>query len=241
MKSRMLVAGGALAAMALGAGVAYATIPSDNVIDACYKSSGGSLRVIDSTVTTCAKNETSLAWNVQGPPGEKGETGDTGPQGPEGPAGSAGPVGPAGPQGEKGDTGPQGPVGPAGSAARLTYDPEHTFVGPNFEKILSTMVPGGTYAFIATAELSGSWSPNDDPDATMSVRCELRDGATVFGGNRAEAYTDDLITSVTLTLNSVRAVPAGGTEISLWCRNSGSTHGWSNGAHLVTIQVGDTF
>ena len=59
-----LVGAGALALVA--GGVAYATIPSNNVIDACYTRSGGTLRVIDATVTNCKASETSLAWNVQG-------------------------------------------------------------------------------------------------------------------------------------------------------------------------------
>src|SRR6185312_9770580 len=70
------------------AGVAYATIPdSSGAIHGCYARSGGSLRVIDATVTNCKAGETSLDWNVQG---------QQGPQGPNGPAGPAGPQGPSG-------------------------------------------------------------------------------------------------------------------------------------------------
>lgn len=105
LSRKWLVALAGTGALALAGGVAYATIPSNNVIDACYTRSGGTLRVIDATVTTCKASETSLAWNVQGP---QGATGATGPQGP------AGPAGPAGPQGPTGATGPQGPAGPAG-------------------------------------------------------------------------------------------------------------------------------
>jgi hypothetical protein len=64
-------------ALAVG-GVAYATIPGPGgVISGCYKKSGGALRVIDSSVTNCASNETSLPWNqagLQGPPGPPGPT-----------------------------------------------------------------------------------------------------------------------------------------------------------------------
>jgi hypothetical protein len=77
----------ALMAAVATAGIASATIPSNGVIDACYSKSGGTLRVIDSTVTKCGKQETSLAWNVQGPVGPQGEPG---PVGPEGPAGANG-------------------------------------------------------------------------------------------------------------------------------------------------------
>ena len=82
----------AVAALALG-GVAYATIPSNGVINACYLKSGGTLRVIDATSTKCSAKETSLNWNVQGA---------AGPTGPVGPDGAAGPTGPAGPAGISG-------------------------------------------------------------------------------------------------------------------------------------------
>ncbi len=65
----------------LTGGTAYATIPSGNVLSACYFKSGGRVRVIDASVTGCKSGETSLAWNVQGPAGADG------PQGPAGPAG----------------------------------------------------------------------------------------------------------------------------------------------------------
>lgn len=73
-------------------GVAYATIPSGSgVINGCYKTLSGSLRVIDTDAGgTCSASETPLNWNQQGP------TGPTGPQGPQGPRGNEGPQGPAG-------------------------------------------------------------------------------------------------------------------------------------------------
>src|SRR4051812_14780559 len=95
--------------MAVFAGVAWATIPGPNgVISSCYAKSGGALRIIDGTVTTCSAKETSLTWNAQGP---KGDTGASGPAGPTGLTGAAGPTGPTGPAGAKGDTGATGPVG----------------------------------------------------------------------------------------------------------------------------------
>ncbi len=71
----------------IATGVLYATIPdAEGVIHACYARSGGTIRVIDDSVTQCKQGETSLAWNVkgvqglpgiQGPPGPKGDTGDS--------------------------------------------------------------------------------------------------------------------------------------------------------------------
>ena len=85
-------------AVVLGAGtaVALAAIPStsDNVIHACYPTSGaaaGQLRVIDADVNpNCAAGEATLTWN------------QTGPQGPAGPQGPPGDVGPPGDSGSSG-------------------------------------------------------------------------------------------------------------------------------------------
>jgi len=82
---------GAVVAAGL-AGTAYATIPGgDGVIHGCYTKSGGTLRVIDASVTKCKSTETSLDWSQRGLPG------------------------PQGPQGEQGEPGEPGPPGPAGA------------------------------------------------------------------------------------------------------------------------------
>ena len=97
----------------LVAGLAWATIPdASGTIHACYSRSGGTLRVIDASVTTCKQGETSLSWKTEGDPGPAGPTGPAGPAGPTGPAGPAGATGSEGPVGP---TGPQGVAGPAGA------------------------------------------------------------------------------------------------------------------------------
>ncbi len=83
-------AGAVGVAMVAMGGVAYATIPTDGVISACYTKSGGALRVIDSTTGSCSSKETSLAWNVAGARGPQGATGPAGPAGPAGATGAAG-------------------------------------------------------------------------------------------------------------------------------------------------------
>ena len=72
--------------------IAYAAIPSpDGVFHGCYKTSNGSLRVIDSPAVQCdPRNETTISWNQTGPQGSQGEPGPEGPQGPIGPQGPAG-------------------------------------------------------------------------------------------------------------------------------------------------------
>ena len=134
LPKRWLIAIGAAAALVLGAGIAYATIPSGNVINGCYARSGGTLRVIDGGVTNCKSSETSLNWNVQGPQGAIGPQGTQGATGAQGAAGATGAQGPAGPTGATGPAGPQGPAGAGGALGYVTVDCERnrqrgTFLG----------------------------------------------------------------------------------------------------------------
>src|SRR6476469_8121109 len=110
--TRRLWLGLAVAApLALGASVAFGSIPdSGGVIHGCYLSNGN-LRVVDSPSATCKSNETALDWSTTGPAGPAGPAGPKGDTGATGPAGPQGPPGPTGPQGATGATGPQGPAG----------------------------------------------------------------------------------------------------------------------------------
>ena len=96
----MLALTGALAAV----GVGYAAIPGGGgVIHGCYANLTGQLRVIDAEAgAKCARRETALAFNQQGP---KGDTGLRGLQGELGPRGLQGETGPRGLQGEPGKDG----------------------------------------------------------------------------------------------------------------------------------------
>jgi hypothetical protein len=78
-KVRVELIAAVVVALAVIGGIAYATIPDSNgVIHGCYKKSGGTLRVIDSAVTSCdPNNETSLKWNQTGPPGPTEGVGST--------------------------------------------------------------------------------------------------------------------------------------------------------------------
>ena len=124
------------ALLAVGAGIAYATIPdSGNVYTACMLKNVGTIRLIDPSLGStnlmshCTSLETQVTWNqvgqqgpqgLQGPKGDQGQKGETGSQGAVGPAGTQGPkgdkgdMGPAGVQGPKGDKGELGPAGGAG-------------------------------------------------------------------------------------------------------------------------------
>lgn len=235
----------ALTVAVASAGIVTAAIPTNNVINGCYTKSGGGLRVIDPANTQCGRNETALAWNVQGPQGPIGPQGVPGPQGPAGAQGPAGPQGVPGPQGPAGAQGPAGPAGPA-TQANLTYVASHTFVGPDYEQILTKSLGEGMYAFTATVELVANFVTND---TQFIGRCELRDGSTVFGGNgfvvpvpgTGWSFGGEGSAAQTLTLTGTRLVPPGGTTVSVWCSNTGSPTGTMDGAHLLILKVGGSF
>src|SRR5215470_2603175 len=108
---RVRIGVGVVVACVAAAGITFATIPDPvGIIHGCFNKSGGNLRVIDNSVTSCGSNETAINWNQSGPMGPQGPVGPAGPQGP------MGLVGPAGPAGAQGPTGPTGPAGPAGSS-----------------------------------------------------------------------------------------------------------------------------
>lgn len=74
-------AGGAAAALAIGA-AAFASIPdSGGVIHGCYQKNSGSVRIVDTANGSCTNGEIAIQWNETGPAGAQG------PAGPEGPAG----------------------------------------------------------------------------------------------------------------------------------------------------------
>jgi hypothetical protein len=71
---RFRVLAAAALVVLVGAGIAYATIPdSGGTIHACYKTSGGTLRVIDAG--SCLASEQPLSWSQTGPQGLQGARG----------------------------------------------------------------------------------------------------------------------------------------------------------------------
>jgi len=78
-----------IASSGIGYVVARADIPDSGVVNGCYNTRTGILRVIDTSAhQACKPDEAALSWN---------QTGPQGPIGPQGPAGQPGPPGPAGP------------------------------------------------------------------------------------------------------------------------------------------------
>lgn len=74
----------------VGSGVAAAAIPdAGGVINGCYSTRSGALRVVEEGAT-CNKGELALQWNQRGQQGDPGPVGPIGPQGPAGRDGADG-------------------------------------------------------------------------------------------------------------------------------------------------------
>ena len=141
LRRRTIVLGSAVFISLLGV-IAYASIPdADGVIHVCYRTSNGSLRVIDTAVESCGGNELPLSFNQSGPEGPQGPAGPQGPQGVPGPVGPQGVPGPLGPQGPQGLTGPQGPQGPVGPQGPQGIQGPAGPQGPQGESGLSALQP----------------------------------------------------------------------------------------------------
>ena len=87
---RVALAITAVAVVAIAGGVTYAVaeIGGGGVINGCYKSQNGQLRLIDPT-DSCHPSETAISWSQTGPQGPKGDKGDKGDPGASGASGSA--------------------------------------------------------------------------------------------------------------------------------------------------------
>src|SRR5258705_3147265 len=71
--SRVTLAITAAAIVAIAGGVTYAVadIGGGGVINGCYKSQNGQLRLIDPATDSCNPREKAISWNPTGPTGAK--------------------------------------------------------------------------------------------------------------------------------------------------------------------------
>lgn len=221
-RKRLVVAAAAVgAALLVAGGVAYATIPdSSGVIHGCYARSGGSLRVIDATVTNCKSTETSLDWNAQGP------------QGPQGPAGPTGPTGPQGPQGPQGLTGPQGaagPQGPSGLSHGYVATGKGVALGSVYTPVASAIqLPDGTYLIWADADFG---STNSQPQ----IACELKANGTALPNT--QTTTDVASHSGNVSIVSAATLTSGSNTVEIDCDSSDTTTNANANLTLVAIDA----
>jgi hypothetical protein len=154
---RVALAVSAVVVVAIAGGVTYAVadIGSGGVINGCYKSQNGQLRLIDPASDNCLPSETAISWGQTGTQGPKGDKGDPGPEGPPGPQGPAGPPGPF----------PDGTL-PPGKTIRGTFAIEFkaTAVGGGNQGGTSAISYGFTLAAAPTPHLL-------DPGAASTADC----------------------------------------------------------------------
>jgi hypothetical protein len=115
---RVVLAVTVVVVVAIAGGVTYAVadIGGGGVINGCYKTHKGQLRLIDPATDRCHRGETAISWSR------------TGPQGPPGPEG---PQGPKGDKGAKGDTGPSNLAALRGSPCTVNDRPSTLKAGVN--------------------------------------------------------------------------------------------------------------
>ena len=177
--------------------VAYATIPSPGgVIHGCYLTSTGVLRVIDSSVTKCAKKETSLNWNSQGIQGVQGVQGV---------------------QGFQGVQGVPGPPGPSGSSHGYIASTNEVVVAqdPAFSSGGSVnSVPAGTYMIWADANFADSLN---EPFETCAINLNgVRLPNTATQINLKSGKGD-------LSIVSAATLTGGGSTVEVVCSSDDNT------------------
>jgi hypothetical protein len=82
-----------------------------------------------------------------------------------------------------------------------------------FIRIAGKNLPAGSYAIAATANMTVAFS------GVRDAVCELRNGSGFIGGatDRRENPASNSV-KISLSMNGGAQVPAGGGEVSLWCR-----------------------
>jgi pilus assembly protein FimV len=99
----LVVAAGAL----VGAAFTFGAGSSADPVNACVKTKGGAVRVVNAGAR-CRAGEKATSWNLRGAAGARGAAGTRGADGLPGAAGAAGPPGSDGGQGEPGAKGARG-------------------------------------------------------------------------------------------------------------------------------------
>jgi hypothetical protein len=224
----------ALGVVAAG-GIAYAAIPSaDGVIHACFNSStkpSGQLRVIDpQTGATCAKNETALNFNQQGPKGDQGLPGTDGKDGLDGAPGANGIDGVDGVDGLDGADGKAGAPGVSDGYLAL-HDAAITLLNHSPVAVVTLNLPAGSYVITGKTILynADSGDPQDGlcsmstGDRTMVRLGENGSTAHSSGSNRLALSVEDVVVfsapgSVTLNCSTYR--------------------GWAESSRMTAVKVG---
>lgn len=195
--SKTITAAAVAGGLILAGGVAHATIPAaDGTVDGCYHNTGGTLRVVDATVSQCRSSETAISWNQVGPQGPQGVKGE---------------------DGKDGADGPKGDQGPAGTSQAFTATGELINVSRGGRGIVaSKSVPAGSYVLSASV----SALANGSNDEVSFLFCRLNSSTSVLGfasetpGNHSASqdFSGDSSLSLTATFE-----PTGTATVALEC------------------------
>jgi hypothetical protein len=204
----MLYATALMIACTAAAGITYAQI-TGGVINGCYKSQNGQLRVSD----TCLPSETAISWN------------------------QIGPQGPQGPQGAQGATGPTGPIGP--SDVFDGYRPvgaDIAVTGTNAARtrVLRFDLPLGSFAITSKVNVSaGTTGGGLVHCITQTTRGYFDMGTSSIGPNAGET----LEATLTGTFAAIEPIP-GQLTIDCWRINPVGDPPIVGFAESVAIKVG---
>jgi len=209
MRRRPWTAIAVASGLVLAGGVAYASIPdAGGLIHGCYKTNGGSLRVIDlSAGEVCNASEKPLGWSQTGPPGprgttgQSGSTGTTGARGPTGTTGASGPTGTPGAKGASGATGATGTAGPAGQGVK-------TIAGLVASTGAVASGSGYSVTHTATGHYQVTFPPGTWNDCLQVALTATPDASTPTAVRVTGHFCVDSVTSViSLTFESIGSNP----------------------------------
>jgi hypothetical protein len=100
-----------------------------------------------------------------------------------------------------------------------------------FTRVASRVLSAGSYSLTATVNLRLEGAFIGGTNAPRDAQCELRNGADFIGGAVDARNTRSLeTTNVSLAMNGGANVPAGGGEVSLWCRQEQRTEDEGGGS-----------
>jgi hypothetical protein len=215
---RVVLAVTAVVVVAIAGGVTYAVadIGGGGVINGCYKSVNGQLRLIDPATDNCNPSETPISWNQAGTPGPKGDKGDPGPPGPQGP------------KGDKGDPGP----------SNVSANNYGDFLGlaalPNETTLRTLNLGAGSYYVHGQAFIDNT------AGVLLNLRCFLRLSPGVTGLGDGQFQDVASAHRVWLDLGGAVTVGAGGGSVSVACNKQSAAEAANAGARIAAIQVGST-
>lgn len=103
-----------------------------------------------------------------------------------------------------------------------------------FVKVASKNLPAGSYALIGTANTEGHHFALSGNPGIHDVVCELRNGTGFIGGahDRRMIPSSDWVKR-TLTMTGGAQVPAGGGEVSMWCRSQDDSESVTYGQIMI--------